>query len=162
MERELAEDLPYLDALVKAQFEGMGIMAKVNAPDNTDPAGVQWETMTLGLGEAWDFERNGALIGNFLGSTTQEVTDKQTGEKRTTNVYQFAPYDNPEETVFVWGSYAIDSAFSDDRIRQGDLVKITYLGMEQFTDPKTKQPRVAKRYKIQAAKNAPGTSNPTS
>lgn len=116
------------------------------------PEGVEWETLTLGLGDAWDFEHYGPMTGHFLGTTTRDVEDKKTHEIRPTNVHQFAEYADPDRVVFIWGSTQLDDAFASDLIRQGDLVQIIFLGIDQFTDKETGEPRVIKRYKVRLAK----------
>lgn len=116
------------------------------------PSTDEWETINLGLGEAWDLERNGPLEGHFLGTTTTEITDRRTGEKRRTNVHQFAPRNDPEAVVFVWGGAQLDAAFASDLVRQGDLLRVTFLGIDQYTDKDTGEPRTVKRYRLQMGK----------
>lgn len=117
-----------------------------------NPEGIEWETLTLGLGDSWDFEHYGPMTGHFLGTTTRPVADKETGEIRSTNVHQFAEYSDPDRVVFVWGSSQLDDAFTSDLIKQGDLVQIVFLGIDQFTDKESGKPRVIKRYKVRLAK----------
>lgn len=106
----------------------------------------EWEEIRTGLGTEWDFV-NGPLVGNYVGTTTQDIEDKRTQETRVVNVYQFAPEDDPSSLVFVWGSSELDAAMADDRIRIGDRMRIIFLGIEQFAGDDG--PRQIKRYRVQ-------------
>lgn len=124
-------------------------MAKNETAAPVGDQSEEWDDIRVGLGEEWDF-RDGPLVGNFLGTTTQEIEDKQTREQRTVNVHQFAPVDNPDVIVFLWGSSELDAAMASDLVRQGDKMRITFLGIDQFTSDDG--PRQIKRYRVQAAK----------
>lgn len=117
-----------------------------------DVSDIEWETLELGLGEQWDFDHDGPLTGHFLGTTQRNIEDKETHEIRETNVHQFAPLDAPDDIVFVWGSAQLDAAFASDFVRQGDIVRVHFLGVDQYTDKETGKPRVVKRFRIQLAK----------
>lgn len=121
------------------------------ANDSAAATEPKFKDIRIGLGEEWDFERDGPLTGNYIGTAVQELDDKQNkGRKREQNVYQFAPTDNPDEVVFIWGSDQLDRAFASEDIQIGSLMRITYLGREQFTaDDGT--PRQVKRYRVQVA-----------
>jgi len=125
-------------------------MAKAQTtPEPVTGDDEEWEDIRLGLGDEWDFEALGPLTGNFLGSTTQMVDDREQ------TVYQFAPMDEPERVVFVWGSNQLDLAFAADPngnplIHVGDKVRIIFLGRQQFTSDEG--PRQVKRYRVQVAK----------
>lgn len=123
-----------------------------DAADTTNgtsaPEARSWEDVGSGLGEEWDFDRDGALIGNYLGSKTVETDKIETGEA---TAYQFAPERDPESVVFVWGSWQIADAFAQDAIRIGDLCKITYLGIKQVGTGDDGKPRMVKRFRIQRA-----------
>lgn len=121
------------------------------APTAVADDGDEWETIPTGsLGEEWDFERNGALVGNFIGSREVETQKIESGRA---TAYQFAPVADPDAIVFVWGSAEIEAAFTSDLIRVGDKVRITYLGERAFTAADGK-PRRIKQYKVEAAKRS--------
>lgn len=111
---------------------------------------VDWETVNTGsLGNEWDFERDGPLVGNFLGSRVIETTKTQSGEA---TALQFAPAANPDDIVFVWESADLGIFSEDDSIiRVGDLVRIAYLGRRQFTAADG-TPRQIKQYRVQMPK----------
>jgi hypothetical protein len=112
--------------------------------------GVAWETIPTGsLGEEWNFEHDGPLIGNYIGSRKVETTKIESGEA---TAHQFAPLDRPDDLVFVWESKDLE-ALSGDLIRVGDLLRITFLGERAFTSADG-QPRRIKTYKIEAAPRA--------
>lgn len=119
------------------------------ADDNDD---IQWEDIRSGLGESWDLTKDGPLTGYYLGSQEQEIQDKQTGELRKTLAHQFAPHEQPDAVVFVWGSAQLDKALTGELIAVGDLVRLTFLGVDQYTDKVTGAPRMVKRYRVQAQK----------
>lgn len=121
------------------------ITPTANALDNAD-----WETVNTGsLGNEWDFERDGPLVGHFLGSRVIETTKTQSGEA---TALQFAPVANPDDIVFIWESADL-GIFSDTDsiIRVGDLVRIAYLGRRQFTAADG-TPRQIKQYRVQMPK----------
>lgn len=109
----------------------------------------EWDTIGGGIGDEWDFDRDGALVGNFLGSRIVETTKVESGQA---TAYQFAPRVAPDTVVFVWGSYEIESALSGDLVRVGDLVRISYLGTRQFTGQDGK-PRVVKQFRVQVPRD---------
>ena len=91
------------------------------------------------------------MIGNYLGSTEQEFTDKETGEKKPTRAHQFAPRNNPDDVTFLWGTHelnaAIDEGFAGEPVVIGTLMKIDYLGQV----PIKNGARQLKRYRVQYA-----------
>lgn len=116
-----------------------------------DPSADEWETIQTGLGSEHDFERDGPLVGSFLGSRT--VTIDRDGEAVETAVYQFSPDAQPDEISFVWESAEIKSAFSDSEIQIGTRMRIVYLGRDQFTGKNG--PQQIKRYRVQVARVQP-------
>jgi hypothetical protein len=115
--------------------------------ENVAASTNEWETVVVGLGDEWDFERNGSLVGNYLGTTTVETTKVDSGEA---TAFRFRV---GNDDVFVWGSSEIERAFSrkipdtdDPIIALGDRVKIDYLGIDQFTG--AKGPMQIKRYRV--------------
>lgn len=130
--------------------------ASASDPDDADQgvAATEWETVNANLGKEWDFERDGALTGHFLGTATVE-TDKV--ESGVATAYRFSPQGDPESLVFIWGSSEIVGAFSrmipdtdQPIIAIGDLVRIKYLGRDAFTG--AKGPQQIKRYAVQIPK----------
>jgi hypothetical protein len=129
-------------------------MAKADpAPVATPDDSSKWETVQVGLGREWDFDRDGALVGNFLGTA---IVDTDKVESGHATAYRFAAAGSGEE-VFVWGSSEIVNAFSrlipdteTPIIAIGDKVKVEYLGRDQFTGPKG--PQQIKRYRVQIPK----------
>lgn len=109
--------------------------------------GSEWTTISTGIGEEWDFERDGPMIGFFLGSTSVETRKTESG---VATAYQFAPVGQPDEIVFVWESSELARAFASDMVRTGDKVRIRFLGREQFTGEDGK-PRQVKRYRVDVA-----------
>lgn len=126
-----------------------------NLPTDPDYNPEEWDDVRVGMGEELELSEGQSFRGYFLGMTTQDITDKATGEIRPTNAYQFSPVDAPDEVVFIWGSQQIDAAMNDEKmsVRQGDELRITFLGREQFTG-KDGKPRQVKRYRIQIRKVA--------
>lgn len=118
-------------------------------PTNGTTGADEWETIRTGLGTEWDFDRDGALIGNYLGVVPVDI-DRE-GEMVTTHAYQFAPEDNPDDIVFVWESAEITAAFRDPTVTPlGARMRIVFLGRDQFTGDKG--PQQIKRYRVQVAK----------
>lgn len=114
-----------------------------------DADGDEWETIPTGsLGEEWDFEHDGPLIGHYLGSRTVETRKLESGEA---TAHLFAPVRDPESVVFLWESADLRGAFDGDKIRMGDKVRVTYLGERAFTADNG-QPRRIKQYRVEAAK----------
>lgn len=109
--------------------------------------GGEWEEVRIGLGDEWDFD-NGPLVGDFIGSVERPVEDKRTGEMRDQLVHQFAPEGNPEEIVFLWGSYQLDTAFA--KIDAGTRCRVQFAGTRQFSA--SDGPRVVKQYRVQVAR----------
>lgn len=126
------------------------VTAPANSSTDFDPS--EWETLQAGLGREWDFDRDGMLVGNFLGTATVETRKVDSGEA---TAYLFSV---GGEDVFVWGSSEIVNVFdrkapdSDDPIiAVGDRVAIEFLGRDQFTGDDGK-PRQIKRYKVRIPK----------
>lgn len=125
----------------------MATASEINAAA-TEP---EWETISTSIGEEWDFEQDGVLVGHFLGTKTVESTKVDSGEA---TAIQFAPLDNPDHVVFIWQSADLMMFSNDDRIRTGDLCKINFLGRRTFTG-KDNKPRQIKNYSVQVAKIVP-------
>jgi hypothetical protein len=127
-------------------------MGRTTAPvsDGYDPN--DWDEVRAGIGEQIVLAEGESYIGNYLGAVEQEITDKDTGEIRQALAHQFSHPDTPQEIEFMWGSANLDRALSDEIVHLGDMIRVTFVGKESYTDKATKQPRVAKRYRVQAKK----------
>ena len=121
-------------------------MAKTSTPDLQDALDESWETVSTGIGEEYDAEKDGPLVANFLGTTSKEIvdTEKESG-KRDQSLHQFAPKDAPDEVRFIWGSYELDAAMS--KVTQGQMCRITFTGRSSFSSKAG--PRQIKHYKVQ-------------
>ncbi len=127
-----------------------------NDAERDELSGVQWETEKAGLGEAWDFERFGPLVGNYIGSTSMTLPDtNHPGEMRDQAVYQFAPHDDPEAVVFVWGCYSLDQVFQridpltgEIGLPLGTLCRILALGKTSIKGGKQQ----LNQYRVQTAR----------
>ena len=113
----------------------------------------EWEEVTTGLGNEWDFEK-GPLVGIYQG--TKEVAikeDKQQtnddGTKRTTALAHTFATVGDGELVFVWGSALLDEAFTE--IGFDDKVRVEFQGRENFSGGDGK-PRQVKRFRVHKAK----------
>lgn len=86
----------------------------------------EWEEVKVGLGEAWDFEKNPILMGVYLGSSVVQLNEPRSGDGATeATVYEFAKLDTGE-IVFAWASHKLSQAL--ENVGVDDRVKIEYLG----------------------------------
>lgn len=112
-------------------------------------ADEEWEDVRVGLGRGWDFDRDGDLIGLYLGVNEVEIDEsKRQGDDDRTHAKAHS-FGLPEsgEIVFVWGSYELDEAMTE--IGVDDKVKISFIGRENFNSDDG--PRQVKRYRVQRA-----------
>jgi hypothetical protein len=114
----------------------------------------KFRDVRTGFGDAWDFERNGPLLGFYRGKEVMHgLADSQRpGQKRDQPIYQFTPEDAPDALVFVYGSYQLKVAFEGEgdtpaEIGVGDLVQVTFLGREAIKGGAQQ----INRYRIQVA-----------
>lgn len=130
-------------------------MAKPNAtadPEIPSPEDEGWEDVVIGLGEEWDFDKFGFLVGRYIGTQSMDVPDRNNpGQMRTTAVHRFEADSNEDAPVFVWGSYQLDEAFnpsdgSPSQIRAGDSVRIDPLGTKSFSSEDG--PRTLKQFRV--------------
>lgn len=92
----------------------------------------EWDVKVESFPETFVFENPGdMLVGTYVSSKeiTQEGLD---GNPREVTIYTLE--DSNGKKWGVWGSWAIDTAFSD--IEKGQLCKITYEGTEQIHNGK--------------------------
>jgi len=123
---------------------------KADAATTPEAAGDDWQDIRTGLGgDEWDFDKDGALIGVYLGSTVKDLDDTNNpGQTRAQSVHQFAPERDPHEVVILWGSYQLDAALADDAVGIGSIVRIQFTGTRAFKSGDG-QPRTVKQYKVQ-------------
>jgi hypothetical protein len=110
----------------------------------------EWEDVQVGLGRGWDFDKDGDLVGLYLGVNEVPIKEENRrgdDDRETAKAHSFGLLDNSGEIVFVWGSYEMDLAMSE--IGVDDKVKIHLLGVEQFSSDSG--PRQVKRYRVQKA-----------
>lgn len=117
-------------------------------------ANEEWETVSVGLGTEWDFEKSGPLVGFYKGTQDVELSEEkqkqaaaQGNPRKTATAHQFTKGNDGEE-VFVWGSHELDKAMEE--IGVDEKVRITFLGIEQFKADDG--PRQVKRYKVERSK----------
>ena len=109
--------------------------------------GANWTDVNVGLGDEHDAEKDGPLVGHYIGSTTKELTGDD-GEVRLQSVHQFSPQAEPDRIVFLWGGYQLDAAMAE--IEQGTLTRITFTGRRQFSG-NDGRPRQVKQFRVQTA-----------
>lgn len=112
----------------------------VPAPANAEP---EWETLRTGLGKEWDFEKNGPLVGTWVGIETMPI--EKDPDRTEANAYIFA--DPNGEQVFLWESHELSTALTQAGV--GDKLRISFLGRDSFTGDDG--PRQIKRYKVERA-----------
>ena len=118
-------------------------------PVNTIDDDEDWETATADIGTEWNFEKDGDLIGTWVGKETIDLPEhsqrvnERTGEIRDkAEIYQFR-LDNGEE-VFIWASHQIDAAMAKPGLY--DRVKIHFKGYKSFTGKQG--PQQVKEYEV--------------
>lgn len=116
---------------------------------------IQWQNVSAGFGDQWDFEIDGPLVGHYIGSVETTLPDSNNpGQMRTSWVHQFAPMDDPDTVVFVWGSHNLDAAFrgydadGNDLIPLGTLVRVVWRGKKEM---KGKGGKTVNVYTVQVA-----------
>lgn len=114
-----------------------------STPNLADALEEEWETVQTGLGSAYDPEIKGPLVGDYIGSTSKLIND------RDQTVHQFAPVDDPSAVYFIWGGYELDEAMSN--IDRGTRCRVSFAGRDQFK-AKDGKPRQIKHYKVQTKK----------
>jgi hypothetical protein len=89
----------------------------------------EWDTVVAPYGPTFPFENDGdALTGTYLSVKQVEQDDMANpGEKRMANVYAIRS-DSDGTEYSVWGTYAIDEAFKDGAIVEGQTVRIIFNG----------------------------------
>jgi hypothetical protein len=100
----------------------------------------EWEEISTGIGEQWDFDKNGDLIGTFLGAENIELKEPRADGKTTALAWRFAT--DSDELVFIWDSYQLGLAMTE--AGSGDRVKIHFDGYREFDNGS----RRIKQYKV--------------
>lgn len=118
-------------------------------PSPTDDEG--WETVETGLGEEWDFDKNGPLVGTIIGTREVDLpehkwTEQADGIRKTAKAWTFQTGDTGEE-VFLWESYQLTEKLKD--VGTGDAVRIFFEGMREIDGGR----RRVKQYKVQTRKS---------
>lgn len=114
----------------------------------------EWEEISVGIGEQWDFDKRGDLIGVIVGAKSVDLPEHSqredaSGELRTSaGIWEFMLPDTGE-MVFLWDSYQLTEALKD--VGSGDLVKIHFDGYRSFTG--SDGPRQVKQYKVSKKKS---------
>jgi hypothetical protein len=111
-------------------------MVDVNTPATEDV----FEDVATAIGDAWDFAKQPVLTGNYLGSATIEMDD------RDQEVFQFAPVSDPSAIVFVWASNSL-RGFAGKAVL-GDVYRFTYLGTTAV-EAKNGETYEVRQYKVQ-------------
>lgn len=118
--------------------------------ETTSATEEEWEDVKVGLGRQHDFDKDGDLIGIYLGVNEVPIKPENRrgdDDRETAKAHSFGLLDDSGEIVFVWGSYELDLALTE--IGMDDKVKIHALGYEQFDSDSG--PRQVKRYRVQKA-----------
>ncbi|MFI5419580.1 MAG: hypothetical protein ACHQ1H_01290 [Nitrososphaerales archaeon] len=103
-----------------------------------------WEEISTGIGEEWDFDKNKTLMGTYKGTEYIDIPEEKQRDGRTRAMtYQFETAAEGA-TVFVWESYQLKEAMSEVTI--GDLVRIQFDGYKKFDG--SDGPRQVKQFKI--------------
>lgn len=109
-----------------------------------------WEEISTGIGEEWDFDKSGALIGTYRGTEYVDIPESKqrpndNGETRTRAMtYKFLTAADGAE-VFIWESYQINEAMKE--VTEGELCKIQFDGYKQFSGGDG-DPRQVKKFKV--------------
>lgn len=91
-----------------------------------------WEEVRVGLGEAWDFEKNPILIGRYMGAQVMELKEEGLDGRKDATAHEFE-LDNGD-VVFAWSSFKLGQALVN--VGMGDRVKIEYRGKIGIKDDK--------------------------
>lgn len=114
----------------------------------TTPVEEEWEEVKIGLGEEWDFEKNGDLIGTLVGAKNIDLPEHSWGTgpdgevRKTAGVWEIA--NDNGEIFFIWDSYQLTEALTD--FGRGDRIKVHFDGYRKF-DSKG-GPRQVKQYRV--------------
>jgi hypothetical protein len=108
----------------------------------------EWEDVKVGIGDQWDFETQGVLIGHIVGKFPIDLPERSWSQnpdgttRKVADAWKFALRDTGEE-VFIWDSYALSDALTEPGF--GDLVRIQFEGYKDFDNGKKR----VKKYKVQ-------------
>lgn len=103
-----------------------------------------WEEISTGLGEEWDFDKSGQLVGTYKGTEYIDIPVEKQREGRTrAMVYNFEEAANGE-SVFVWESYQLRESMKE--VTEGDICRIQFDGYKQFNG--AEGPQTVKKFKV--------------
>jgi hypothetical protein len=121
-------------------------VAKEESTPITDDEG--WEKAEAGIGEEWDFDKNGDLVGVFVKTRHIDLPERSQrpgpdGElRKTAQIWEFML---PEgEIVFIWDSHQLAELMTAPGM--GDQVKIRFKGYKKFDG--SDGPRQVKEYDL--------------
>jgi len=118
-------------------------------PVNTTTDSDDWEEQQIGFGEEWDFEKNGDLIGTFIGNKEIDLPERSQRDGRTTAKIWEYMLDDTGEIVFLWDSHQLAEAMT--KPGTGDKVKIKFEGYRKFDG--SDGPRQVKQYRLWTKKS---------
>ncbi len=101
----------------------------------------------------WDFGKDGALTGVYVGSREVETRDTINGGTRQSTVYEFVNEEDGKK-YGLWGSSDLDSKF--EQISAPARVRVEFDKMEMFRT-KSGQPRNIKRFNVAVDTDWDGT-----
>lgn len=103
-----------------------------------------WEEISTGIGEEWDFDKNGQLIGTYKGTEFVDIpVEKQRDGRTRAMTYQFETAADGA-TVFLWESYQLTEAMKE--VSEGELCRIQFDGYKKFDG--SDGPRQVKQFKV--------------
>lgn len=126
----------------KQELDGQPLDEQPPAAEPVDEE-AGWETLRTGLGREWDFDKEGPLVGHWVGI---EEVPVEASDRKTARAHTFAVIPTGE-MVFVWSSYELEAAL--EQAGTGDKLRIQFLGRDSFTGDDG--PRQVKRFKVQRA-----------
>lgn len=107
-------------------------------------AGDDWEEISTGIGEEWDFDKSGQLIGTYKGTEYVDIpVERQIDGRTRAMTYQFETA-SEGATVFCWESYQLTEAMKEVSI--GDLCRIQFDGYKKFDS--AAGPRQVKQFRV--------------
>lgn len=111
----------------------------------------EWEEVSVGIGEEWDFDKRGDLIGKFIATRMVPIPEAKQYTKngelvKEAQIWEFV--DENGEVYFLWDSYKLAEGLKD--AGAGSMVKIQFQGYKKFDG--SDGPRQIKEFKIFLAK----------
>lgn len=108
-----------------------------------------WEEISTGIGEEWDFDKKGQLIGTYKGTEYVDIPKEKQRPNKDGSIRERAmtyTFETADEgaTVFVWESHQMNEAMKE--VTEGDLVRIQFDGYKKFDG--SDGPRQVKQFKV--------------